>query len=263
MLEYLKKAYNQIDLLILMAKRDVSIKYSQSFFGVGWIALQPITGMFIFTLIFTQAFFINTNDIGIPYHLFCFSGYMCWILFSNIIGGAGISLMQEENLIKKVYFPRILVPASKIINYFLDFLVSAIILIIISIFFDFSTFYRIFLTIPAIILILINGFTIAIWLSALTIRFRDFNHFIPYIVNFGIWFTPVFIPLNYFPQNVKFLVELNPMTYAIELFRGLFFGLQLPQISVIFIIVQLFVFIILLGGLKYFIKIDKLLSDYL
>ena len=263
MLEYMKRAAGYFNLLILMAKRDVSIKYSQSYFGIAWIVLQPITGMLIFTLIFTQAFLINTDEIGMPYYLFCFSGYICWILFSNIISGAGNSLIQEENLIKKVYFPRILVPASKSLNYIIDFLMGVVILLLIGTFYDISILYRIWLTMPAVILVLLNSAMIAIWLSALTIRYRDFNHVIPYIINFGIWITPVFIPLNLFPKKIRYIVELNPMTYAIELFRSICFGIPIPTMTTTFVLAQIIVLVLLFFGLRYFIKIDKLLSDYL
>ncbi len=260
---YLKEIFFRKNLILLMAKRDLRVKYSQSLLGVAWIVIQPLTGMAIFTLFFTQVFSIDNKSLSIPYHLFSFSGFMCWLLFSNIINGAGISLMLEENLIKKVYFPRIIIPLAKTLNYLVDFFLSFLVLLIISAFYDLNVIWRFVFTIPAILLILINGFTVALWLSALTMRYRDFNHFIPFLINFGIWLTPVFIPLQMLPENIRFLVELNPMTYSIELFRSLMFGLDLPLLSFTFVLVQLFIFILLLLGLKYFIKIDKLMSDYL
>lgn len=246
-----------------MAKRDFSVKYSQSFLGPAWIILQPITGMLIFTFFFTYVFPIDQRILDIPYHLFCFSGYMSWLLFANIVNGAGISLMAEENLIKKVYFPRIIVPLSKSLTYFFDFLVSFVVLILIAVFFDLAVLYRFILTIPAILLLFTHGFTIALWLSALTIRYRDLIHIIPYLINFGIWLTPVFFPMSLLPDKVKFLVKLNPLTFPIELFRSLLFSNTMPEFSYFVVITQLGFFILLYVGLRYFIKIDKLLSDYL
>jgi lipopolysaccharide transport system permease protein len=261
--EYIKETFRRKNLIFLMAKRDLRVKYAQSVLGIAWIVVQPLTGMAIFTLFFTQVFLIDVSKMDIPYHLHCFSGFMCWLLFSNIIGGAGVSLMQEEHLIKKVYFPRIIIPSAKTLNYLMDFLFSFLVLLLISLFYDCQVLWRCILTFPAIVLILINGFTLALWLSALTMRFRDFNHFIPYVINFGIWLTPVFFPMQLLPEKLRFIVEINPMTYAIELFRSLLYGLQLPHLSLTFIIVQTIMLVLLFWGLKYFIKIDKLLSDYL
>jgi len=260
---YLSDVLKKKRLILLLAKRDISVKYAQTLLGFGWTVLQPLTGMVIFTLFFTKVFPVDANDIGIPYHLFSYSGFICWILFSNIISGAGTSLLQEENLIKKVYFPRIIVPLSKTMNYFFDFLFSFLVLIIISVFYDANVIWRFVFIMPSLLLILMNSLTIAIWLSALTMRFRDFNHIIPYIINFGIWLTPVFFPLQILPNNIKFLVELNPMAFSIELFRASLFGLELPELSIGVILIQLTLFVIFVFGIKYFIKIDKLMSDYL
>jgi lipopolysaccharide transport system permease protein len=260
---YLSDVIKKKRLIYLLTKRDISVKYAQTILGFGWTIVQPLTGMVIFTIFFTKVFSIDDTKIGIPYHLFSYSGFICWILFSNIISGAGTSLLQEENLIKKVYFPRIIVPLSKTLNYYFDFLFSFFVLILISLFYDFNVIWRFVFVVPSLFLILINSFTIAIWLSALTMRFRDFNHIIPYIVNFGIWLTPVFFPLELLPENIRFLVQLNPMAFNIELFRSSIFGLDLPELSVSVILIQLALFVVLVLGVKYFIRIDRLMSDYL
>lgn len=263
LINYLINVFKKKRLIILLAKRDLSVKYAQTVIGFGWTILQPLTGMVIFTIFFTKVFSLDTSGVGIPYHLFSFSGFICWILFSNIVSGAGTSLLQEENLIKKVYFPRIIVPLSKTLNYFFDFLFSFLILILISLFYDINVMWRFILVIPSLFLILLNSLTIAVWLSALTMRFRDFNHIIPYIINFGIWLTPVFFPMQLLPENIKVIVQLNPMSFSIELFRASLFGLELPELSFGVIGVQLSLFIVLILGLNFFIKIDKLMSDYL
>lgn len=260
--DYLSETKEKSALILSLARRDIKIKYAQSFLGIFWVIIQPITGALIFTFFFTQMFSFG-EGLEIPYHLFAFSGYLCWLLFSQLINVAGTSLMQEENLIKKVYFPRIIIPTSKLLVQLFDFLVGLIALVLISCFYDLAVLYRFIFTIPAVILILINGFAIVLWLSALTIRFRDLHHIIPYLINFGIWLTPVFFPSQFFPEKFRFLLEINPLAYDLDLFRSILYGLPLPTLSWFTILVHLLFLAVMLTGFKYFLKIDRLSSDYL
>jgi lipopolysaccharide transport system permease protein len=259
---YFKETKEKSSLIFSLARRDIKIKYAQSFLGVAWVLLQPITGALIFTFFFTQMFTFS-EGLKIPYHLFAFSGYLCWLLFSQLINSAGTSLMQEERLIKKVYFPRIILPLSKLIVQIFDFSVGLVALIIISCFYDLSILFRFVFTVPAILLIVMNSLSIVIWLSALTIRYRDLHHIIPYIISFGIWLTPVFFPSEFFPEKYRWMLDLNPLAYDIDLFRNLLYDLPLPSLSLITISVHFLFFIILIFGFNYFLKIDRLSSDYL
>lgn len=259
---YLFETKERLSLISALAHRDIKIKYAQSVLGIAWVLLQPLTGALIFTFFFTQMFSFG-DGIAIPYHLFAFSGFLCWLLFSQMVNVAGTSLLQEENLIKKVYFPRIIIPLSKILVLLFDFGVGLIALILISCFYDTSVLYRFIFTIPAIILILINGFSIVLWLSALTIRFRDLHHIIPYLISFGIWLTPVFFPSSFFPEKFRWMLDFNPLAFDIDLFRGLLYNQPLPSLSILTIVSHLFFILMLVFGLRYFLKIDRLSSDYL
>tara|TARA_R110000868_G_scaffold388990_1_gene658143 strand:- start:136 stop:981 length:846 start_codon:yes stop_codon:yes gene_type:complete len=259
---YIIETVSRLSLISAFVRRDLGIKYSQSVLGVSWVLLQPVTGAVVFTFFFTQLF-SWFQDIPIPYHLFAFSGYLCWLLFSQIIAVGGLSLVHEEQIIKKVYFPRILIPLAKCCAALVDFFIGLVVLIIISAFWKPMIIFNVPLIIPAVFLIMLNGLSIAIGLSVLTIRNRDLHHIIPYLINFGIWLTPVFFPSNIFPDEFRFVIDANPLAYSIELFRSLLFGTALPKLNVLIVSSQLIMFLALMLGLVYFIKIDCKLSDYL
>ena len=259
---YFAETLEKSELILSLARRDIKIKYAQSFFGIAWVLLQPITGALIFTFFFTQMFSFG-EGLSIPYHLFSFSGFLCWLLFSQLVNLAGTSLVQEERLIKKVYFPRIIIPLSKLMVQLLDFAVGLLALILISSFYYPAVLYRFIFTVPAVILIVLNSMAIVFWLSALTIRYRDLHHIIPYLISFGIWLTPVFFPSVFFPEKFRWMLGINPLAYDIDLFRSLLFGTPLPTLSPLIIGVHLGFVFLLLTGLRYFLKIDRLSSDYL
>ncbi|MCB9204962.1 MAG: ABC transporter permease [Flavobacteriales bacterium] len=259
---YLLESIDRFPLVLSFIRRDIGIKYSQSLLGISWVVLQPITAAVIFTFFFTYLFSFF-QDLLIPYHLFAYSGYLCWLLFSQTIASAGLSLVHEERIVKKVYFPRVLIPLAKTGACFVDFLIGLLVLLVISTFWKPTVALNVFLTLPAVALLLINGLSIAIGLSVLTLRYRDLHHIIPYLINFGIWLTPVFFPYQAFPDDIRFIVEANPLAFSIELFRSLLFGLEIPEINFVVASSQLLMFLILVFGILYFVKIDQDLSDYL
>lgn len=259
--EYLKKVYEHRKMIITIARRDLKVKYAQTALGVFWAVLQPITGMVIFSLFFTNIFNLEDFGIYVPYYLFAFAGLSAWLYFTYIVQGAGTSLLSEENLVKKVYFPRIVLPLAKTLVGFVDFGITILLLIAMAAVTG-NLYPANLIALPLVILVVtFIGFSLAIWLSALTIRYRDFHHLIPYIVNFGIWLTPVFYPATIIPQKIYYLIYFNPMAGAVDFFRWSVMGTPLP--SAYFLVSFAVVFLLLVSGLIYFRRVEDLIADHL
>ena len=246
-------------LIFTLAKRDLRVQYAQTFMGILWSAIQPLAGLVIFWFVFEKVFGgVDTGDV--PYPLYVFSGLIAWYYFTFIMGHAGASLINSQMLIKKVYFPRLVAPLSKVLVGSVEFMIALTIMLLIMIIFGKIPTYTL-LALPIFVLInIITGLSLGIWLSALTIRYRDLQHIIPYIVNYGMFLTPVFYPGNILPKQLIFANYFNPMAGSIALFRWILFDGPLPSVNYLagFILAGL----LLISGVFYFKKIEKRIAEY-
>lgn len=257
---YLKKVWASRILMVALAKRDLKAKYAQTALGVLWSLLQPLTGLLIFTFFFQRVIPIG-DKIGYPYSIFAFIGMTSWYYFSFNVTQGGMALMQSQDLIKKIYFPKLVLPLSKALVGLGDFFTSLLLLLIIMLIEGYVPSWKIIFLPFFLLLNAITGLSVSLWLSALTIRYRDFQHILPYLINFGIWLTPVFYPGTLIPSQYSYLLYLNPMAGVIEGFRWCLMGESafLPAYWVgISVAVVLFV-----GGLLFFQKMEDQLSDWL
>ena len=239
------------------SKRDLKIQYAQTMLGILWSILRPLTGLLIYTLFF--GYLLKVGAGSIPYPLFAFSGMICWYLFSYVLAGSGTAIIESQYIIKKVYFPKIILPLSKVMVGIVEFSISLIVLLLLMFIWGVIPGFKIILLPFIILLIVAAGLSIGIWLSALTIRFRDFHHIIPYLVNFGIFLTPVFYPAILIPSGYEFLIYLNPMAGVIEGMRWMLFGGAIP--SVYYAVGVLPVLLLLFTGLYYFTKMESEMVD--
>lgn len=261
LITYLKEVWSSRRMVLVFARRDIKTKYAQTMLGLFWVILQPLTGAAIFTFFFTNLFDLADFGIYIPYFLFSLSGFLGWMYFIYIVTNAGLSLQQEENLIKKVNFPKILLPISKALVGLVDFGIGIVLTIVVAAISGHLTYYNVaFIVLPAGLITLL-GLTVAIWLSALTIRYRDFHHLVPYVINFGIWITPVFYPATIIPEKYSFILYMNPMAGAVEMLRWSIFGLPLP--SNYYLISYSVAILLIVWGIHYFTKIENLIADHL
>lgn len=257
---YFRQLWDFRLLIFSLAKRDLKAKYAQTFLGVLWSVIQPLIGLLIFTFFFEKVIPIGSK-IGYPYAIFAFTGMTAWYYFTYNVTQGGTSLLQGQDLVKKIYFPRLVLPLSKAMVGLADFFTSLILLFILMLLEGFVpgsnfVFFPLFLLLNILI-----GLSISIWLSALTIRFRDFNHIIPYLVNFGIWLTPVFYPSTLVPKAYAHLIYLNPMAGVIDGFRWSLIGNEdFPsQYWMGFGIAAL----LFITGILYFRKVEEGLTDWL
>jgi len=254
---YLNKIWQHKSLIVTLAKRDLKIKYAQTALGLAWTVVQPLFAVIVYTLFFSVLMDFETEY---PYLLFVLSGILLWGLFNYIFSQGSTSLTQNQDLIRKLYFPKIILPLSKALVGLAEFAIISLLFLAVIIYYGISPNWKL-LFIPAIILVLCLFSTgLSFMLSAATIKNRDLNHIIPFLVNFGIWFTPVFYPISIIPEQYKNLLYLNPMASIIQLFRVCVFNEAFNPYMLLGIALSFLIFII---GFFYFKKMEDHIVDYI
>lgn len=245
------------DLFLILAYRDLRVRYAQTFLGLLWAVIQPLTTLLIFSLVFGRAIQVETG--GVPYPLFALAGMSAWTYFSFVMNQAGNSIIGAQGMIQKIYFPRLIIPLSKAIVGFVDFAISLVFLVILLIWFQFMPSGNIAYLPVFILLTITAALGIGIWLSALTVRYRDFQHIVPFMVQFGVYATPIAYPASLIPEQYQLLFHLNPMAGIVEGFRWSLLGGEAPhQYAFVSFIVAI---ILLVTGLFYFRKVERVMAD--
>jgi lipopolysaccharide transport system permease protein len=246
------------ELLYAIVLRDITIRYKQTGLGFGWAVLQPLVMMGIFSVVFGG--FAKISSDGIPYPLFCFTALIPWILFSEGLIRSTNSMTSNAHIINKVYFPRIILPISGILSPLVDFLIAFIILMIMMLYFGILPAIIPILALPfLVLLILITSLGAGLWLSALNVKFRDFQYIAPFLVQIGFFATPIIYSSTIIPEIYRPLYGLNPLAGVIDGFRWTLFGTACsPTMISLSIIVSL---ILLVSGLYYFKQVEYYFAD--
>lgn len=256
----LKEIWAYKDLFYFLAWRDIKVRYKQAMMGVAWAVFQPLITMIIFSLLFGRLAKMPSD--GIPYPIFVFLGLLPWQYFSSVITQSSASLVVEKNLITKIYFPRIILPASSALSSFVDFAIAFIMLAGIMIWYKVQITLSVLFLPVLILLVILNAVGFGLWLSALNVRYRDIQYVVPFMIQIGMFVTPVIYPLSMASDKswIKFLLMLNPMTGVIEAFRACVVGtLEIPwQALGVSTAVGLFIFI---TGAMYFKKVERFFAD--
>jgi lipopolysaccharide transport system permease protein len=256
---YWRDLWRYRELFYFLAWRDILVRYKQTVVGIAWSLLRPLLSTVVFTIVFGKL--AGMPSSGVPYPILVFAGMLPWQFFSNAFSEAGNSLVGNSNLISKVYFPRLIVPAGAVVVGFIDFLISAVFLAVLMVWFRFAPDWRIF-TLPLFIVVAIAAsLGVGFLLSALTVEYRDFRFIVPFIVQFGLYISPVGFSSHVVPEKWRLLYSLNPMVGVIDGFRwALLRGeskLYLPGFLVSLGVVAVFLFL----GLWYFRRTEKTFAD--
>lgn len=237
--------------------RDIKVQYAQTKLGILWSFAQAVTAGLVIFFFFGWLFRIVIPE-GIPYIVFAYPGIMGWYYFSFILSQAGTSLQQSQHIIKKVYFPKLILPLSKTLVGLVEFCIWFIFYIVILLYYQHPISYKVIFLPFGAILNAVAGLSLAVWLSALTIRYRDFYHIIPYLAGFGIFITPVFFPVAMLPGNISFIVYFNPMAGVIAFIRWCLLDTALDVRYLYGIIPMILLFI---SGLFYFRRVENMMAD--
>jgi lipopolysaccharide transport system permease protein len=248
------------ELFRVLAWRDLSVRYKQTVIGVVWALIRPLLTMVIFTIIFERIAKLP-SDGKAPYSLMVFAGILPWTFFSTGLSEASNSLINNTNLISKVYFPRLIVPIATIVVAMVDFLVSLCILLVLLGWYRFWPDWRIFILPAFAIMALFASVGPAIWVASLNVKYRDFRYVIPFIVQFGLYVSPVGFSSSVVPAQWRLLYSLNPIVGVIDGFRWCILrgetALYMPGILAGVAVTALFLWF----GLRQFRKTEKTFAD--
>lgn len=255
----IKELFGYKELFYLLALRDIKVRYKQTLLGIIWVIFQPLILTLIFTLFFNKIANISTN--GIPYILFSFSGLIFWNFFSVTLNDSSNSLINNQSLVTKVYFPRLIIPVSAIIAGLLDFFVSFIFIFPLIFILKPSLNILGFLSvIPALVIVFMLLSGLGLFFSMLNAKFRDVRYALPFLIQLLLFLTPVIYPINLVSEKFRFLLFINPITSAIEIFRYFVFGYG--QLNYIYILISIAVsFLILLSGYIFFLRNESEIAD--
>lgn len=257
----LKELADYRDLFFILAYRDLRVRYAQTFLGLVWAFLQPLVTLTIFTLVFSR--FIRVDTGSIPYPVFALCGMAPWSYFAFVMNQSGNSIIGAQDMIKKIYFPRLIIPLSKAVVGIVDLGVALFLLVVLLIVYQVSPSSNIVFLPFFILLAIVSSLAVGIWLSALTIRYRDFQHITPFLVQVGLYVTPIAYPsetvISALPPWGVFLYYLNPIAGIVEGFRWSILGLQPP--GTLAYISFAATGVLFLSSLVYFKKMEKTMAD--
>ena len=254
----LSELWTYRELLYFLVWRDVKVRYKQTAIGIGWTILQPLTTMVIFTMIFGKLAKIPSE--GLPYTVFVYTALLPWNLFAGALNRCTVSLVGNANLITKVYFPRLIVPASAVISGIIDFAIAFVFLLGMMLWFNIVPTWEAIALPIFLLLTLITALAVGLWLSALNVRYRDVGHAIPFLIQIWMFLSPVAYPVSLVPEKWRLLYSLNPMAGVIEGFRWALVGKESPAFELIAISTGIVV-ALLLGGLVYFKRMERTFAD--
>ena len=215
---YWKDIWRYRELFYILTWRDIKVRYKQTTLGILWAIIRPLLTMLIFTFIFGTVAGMKSNST-VPYAIIVFAGLLPWQFFSNALTESSNSLIGNERLITKIYFPRLIIPASSVITSFIDFFISLVILVVLFIVYGYAPPAEI-LAMPLFwIMAFIASIGPGLYLTALNVKYRDFRYIIPFIVQFGLFISPVGFSSSVVPEKWQWLYSLNPMVGVIDGFR--------------------------------------------
>lgn len=248
------------ELFLLLAWRDLAVRYKQTVIGIAWAILRPLLTVLVLTVVFNRVARLP-SDGDVPYALMVFAAMLPWSLFSTSLGDASGSLVNSANLISKVYFPRMIVPAAAIVTAFADFLISLLILVALMVSYRFAPGWNILFLPGFMLLALLASLGPGLWITALNVKYRDFRYVIPFVVQFGLYVSPVGFSSSVVPERWRLLYHLNPMVGIIDGFRWCILGGESPLGGPGFALSLGVVAFFLWLGISRFRKMEKSFAD--
>ena len=256
---YWRDLWHYRELFAILAWRDVAVRYKQTVIGVAWALVRPFLTMVIFSLLFGRV--AKLPSVGAPYPIMVFAGLLPWFLFSSILSDASNSLIANTNLVSKIYFPRIIIPSATVVVALVDLAVNLVMLAGLMAWYSFLPTWRIVFLPVFILLVSVASLGPALWLTALNVKYRDFRYIIPFIVQFGLYISPVGFSSSVVPEKWRLFYYLNPIVGPIDGFRWCLLGAgtSLNREELFFsLIVNT---ILLLLGLSYFRATERGFAD--
>jgi lipopolysaccharide transport system permease protein len=254
----LRELWEYRELLYFLIWRDVKVRYKQTALGAAWAILQPFLTMVVFSVFFGGLAKVPSD--GIPYPVFSFAALLPWQLFAHALTESGSSLVANQQLITKVYFPRLVIPISAVLAGLVDFGIAFVVLLGMMAYYGITPTAAI-LTLPLFLLLAIaTALAVGLWLSALNVQYRDVRYTLPFLTQFWMYATPIAYPSSIVPERLRPLYGLNPMAGVVEGFRWALLG-RAGNVGPMVIVSALAVAVLLIGGLMYFRRMERAFAD--
>jgi lipopolysaccharide transport system permease protein len=258
---YWKELWLFRELLWYLAWRDILVRYKQTTIGIAWSLIRPLLTVLIFTFVFGHIAGLSLKEGDVPYPVLVFAGVLPWQFFATAFVDSSNSLITNSSMISKVYFPRLIVPGSSIVVNLVDFFIALMILFVLMLVYDVNFTWRLFLLPFFLVMALLSCLGLGIWFSALNSKYRDFRYIIPFIVQIGLYVSPVGFSSNVVPEKWRLIYSVNPMVGVIDGFRWVILGERIKIYWPGFIISCFMIVVVLIIAVSYFRKTEKSLAD--
>jgi lipopolysaccharide transport system permease protein len=257
--EYLRDLWRYRELFYVLAWRDLSVRYKQTSMGIAWAVLRPAVSTVVFTVIFGKLGKFPSG--GVPYPVLVLCGMLPWQLFSSGLSDSGSSLIANSNLITKVYFPRLIIPGSSMVTSLVDFGISASMLAVLMVIYSVTPGWQIVFLPLFLLMALLSAAGMGAWISALNVKYRDFIFVVPFIVQLGLYVSPVGFSSSVVPDRWRPLYALNPMVGVIDGFRWCLLGGACPLLGWSFFVAAAIVVATAIGGFLFFRRTERGFAD--
>jgi lipopolysaccharide transport system permease protein len=255
---HLQEIWAYRELLYFLIWRDIKVRYKQTLLGAAWAILQPVFTMIVFSIFFGKLAGVSSD--GFPYPIFSYTALLPWQLFAFALMEAGNSLVNNQRIITKIYFPRLLLPLASVLAGLVDFAIAFLVLLVMMFYYHVTPTIRV-LALPIFLLFaLVTALAVGLWLSAFNVQYRDVRYVIPFLTQFWLFITPIAYPSSLIPEWIRPLYGLNPMAGVVEGFRWALLG-EKTGIGSLILVSVVVVFALLLGGLAYFQRMEQTFAD--
>lgn len=256
---YWRDLWRYRELFYFLSWRDILVRYKQTVIGIAWSVIRPLLTMVVFTFIFGKL--AKFPSEGVPYPILVYAAMLPWQFFANALSESSNSLLSNAGMISKIYFPRLIVPSSSIIVSLVDFLISFVILIVLMIWYRFIPSWQ-FFSLPLFLLMaIVFSLGLGFWLAALNVKYRDFRYIVPFIVQFGMYISPVGFSSSVVPERWRLLYSMNPMVGVIDGFRWAILGQNIKIYWPGFLLSLFLTIIVFFFGTVYFRKTERAFAD--
>lgn len=256
---YIKDLWRYRELFYFLSWRDILVRYKQTVIGIAWSIIRPVLTMIVFTIVFGRLANLPSTDA--PYPILVFTALLPWQFFSNALADSSNSLIANANMVSKIYFPKIIMPASSIIVAFVDFIISFVLLGIVMAWYRYVPSWKIIFMPLFLLLAIILSLGVGFLLSALNVKYRDFRYIVPFIIQFGLYVSPVGFSSDIVPARWRLLYSINPMVGVIDGFRWSIIGKGINFYMTGFIISIVLTIVLFIVGIFYFRKTEKTFAD--
>jgi lipopolysaccharide transport system permease protein len=256
---YWQDLWRYRELFYFLAWRDIMVRYKQTLIGIAWSVIRPVITMIIFTLVFGKLAKLPSE--GTPYPLLVFAGLLPWYFFANSLSETSNSLIANSSLLSKVYFPRLIAPASTVLVTLVDFLISLVILTALMLWYQHLPDWKVFLLPFFLLEAMLVSLGLGLWFSSLNVKYRDFQYIVPFVVQLGMYVSPVGFSSNIVPEKWRFAYSLNPMVGVIDGFRWVLIGGDVKLYWPGFLSSVILTLFILMSGIWYFRKTERSFAD--